>query len=186
MSDSNKRTGRKRSSRDVWPLWMWFAVPTLVIVIVAALWWAVFSPSEPLRQVPTPTPTSRAISGPATPGPTLSTTLGAPTVTPTVVFLPTLAAPTPTAGQPLTPTVEVTPAPTFSIGDKVVVAGTGNAGLNVRAGAGTGHPRIKTLPDGAVLEIIGGPKDADGYTWYQVRDETGTTGWAVNTYMKAR
>ncbi len=186
MTDSSKRTGRGRSSRDVWPVWMWIAVPVLVVVIVAALWWAVFSPSEPLRKAPTPTPTSRAIAEPATKVPTVSETAALLTITPTLAFLPTLALPTPTASQPLTPTVEATLAPTFSIGDKVVVAGTGNAGLNVRAGAGTGHPRIKTLPDGAVLEIIGGPKDADGYTWYQVRDESGATGWAVNTYMKAR
>ena len=67
----------------------------------------------------------------------------------------------------------------------MVVANTGGSGLNVRSGAGTGHARVKTLPDGTALEIIGGPQEADGHTWYQVRDDVGTTtGWVIVGYIR--
>ena len=71
-------------------------------------------------------------------------------------------------------------------GDKVVVTGTEGDGLRMRIGAGTGFDRVKTVDEAAVLEIIGGPKDADGTTWYQVRDASGATGWVSGTYLQAQ
>ena len=181
--DPNKKPSRSRSSQDVWPKWMWVAAPVLIVFIVAGLWWAVLSPLEPGR--PTPTPTSRLAEPAATP--TEASLPEVPPPPPTVAFLPTLPLPTPTEAAIAAPTEAPTAAiPTLAIGAKVVVQGTGASGLNVRTGAGTSHARVKTLPDGAVLEIIGGPKEADGYTWYQVRDEAGSTGWAVVNYMKAQ
>lgn len=183
--DPNKKPSRSRSSQDVWPKWMWVAAPVLIVFIVAGLWWAVFSPLESGERTPTPTPTSRLAEPAVTPTEASLPELLPPT--PTLALLPTLPLPTPTEAAPVAPTVApTTAAPTLAIGAKVVVQGTGASGLNVRTGAGTGHARVKTLPDGAVLEIIGGPKEADGYTWYQVRDEAGSTGWAVVDYMKAQ
>jgi hypothetical protein len=185
--DPKKKPSRSRSSQDVWPKWMWVAAPVLIVFIVAGLWWAVFSPMEPGGRTATPTPTSRLVTDPITKTPTEASPPGVLPPTPTLALLPTLPLPTPTTAAPAAPTVApTTAAPTFSIGAKAVVQGTGASGLNVRAGAGTGHARVKTLPDGAVLEIIGGPKEADGYTWYQVRDEVGATGWAVVSYMRAQ
>ena len=71
----------------------------------------------------------------------------------------------------------------LAVGDTVIVSGTGGAGLNMRAGAGTGHAKVKTLREGAEVEIIGGPEDANGYTWWQVRDGDGATGWVVEDYL---
>ncbi len=186
--DSSNKPGRSRSSQEVWPKWMWVAAPVLVVFVVAGLWWAIFSPAEPGRPTPSATPTARVIEPPTKAATTLPT-LNPATPAATVALLPTLPKPTPTLGAAITTTVAANPnppAPVLAIGSKAVVAATSMSGLNVRSGAGTGYPRVKTLPDGAVLEIIGGPKEAEGFTWYQVRDQTGTTGWAAANYMKAQ
>lgn len=184
--DSSNKPGRSRSSQEVWPKWMWVAAPVLVVFVVAGLWWAIFSPVGPALPTPAPTPTARVIE-PPTKAPTTLPTLNPATPAATVALLPTLPKPTPTAGAAVTITVAANPvAPALAIGSKAVVAATGMSGLNVRSGAGTGFPKSKTLPDGAVLEIIGGPKEADGFTWYQVRDQAGATGWAAANYMKVQ
>jgi hypothetical protein len=162
---------------------MWIAAPVLIVFIVAGLWWALFSDVDPFGKVPPPTPTTRVIAPAPTKTATVAPTLGLMVPTPTIVLLPSLPALAP-AGT-VVPTLAATAAPTtLAIGTRVVVADTGASGLNVRDGAGTARARLMTLADGAVLEIVAGPKDADGYTWYQVRDASGTTGWAVGTYMK--
>jgi uncharacterized protein YgiM (DUF1202 family) len=87
---------------------------------------------------------------------------------------------------------DVTPTPaegelaagSFAEGDKVLVTGTEGAGLRMRVGAGTGYDRVKTVDEGTVLEVVGGPKEADNLTWYQVRDGSGATGWVAGEYIK--
>lgn len=185
--DSSRRTPGRGSSADLWPKWMWVAVPVLVVVVVAGLWWAIFSPTEP-KITPTPSPTPRILRPPATQAPTLYATL-APEETPLIEATPTRPAIivytfTPTPQAVTTPTAQGTEAPTgLTIGAKAKVTGTGGSGLNMRAGAGTGHARIKTLPEGTIVEIIGGPKDANNYTWWQVKDESGVTGWVVSKFL---
>jgi hypothetical protein len=173
------------SSQDLWPKWMWIAVPVLVIVVVAALWWALLSPPKSSPPAPTATPTVRIIQTQPTQGPTVQGTL-APTqqLLPTVQTLPTLPTFTPTiVAAAATPTGEPTAAPAVSLSVGATASVNAGAGLNMRSGAGTGNPRIKTLPKDSIVEIIGGPKDANDYTWWQVRDETGTTGWVVEEYL---
>ena len=41
-------------------------------------------------------------------------------------------------------------------------------GLRLRTGATTGASIMTTLDAGDALQVIGGPRDADGYTWFQV------------------
>jgi hypothetical protein len=185
--DPSRRTPGRGTSTDLWPKWMWVAVPVLVVVVVAGLWWAIFSPGEP-KVTPTPSPTPRVLRPPATQAPTLQATL-APGETPPaaeatatrpVVIVYTF---TPTAQAVTTPTEAPTVSTGLAIGAKARVTGTGGSGLNMRAGAGTGHARVKTLPEGAIVEIIGGPKDANNYTWWQVKDESGTTGWVVSKFL---
>jgi hypothetical protein len=163
---------------------MWIAVPVLVVVVVAGLWWAIFSPSEAAIASPTPTPTMRIIREQPTPAPTLQGTLPPlePTATRPVLPLPTFT-PAPAAVATPTSVTQVETAAPISIGSQTKVVGTGGAGLNVRSGAGTGNARIKTLPDGTVVEVIGGPKEADGFTWWQIRDQAGVTGWVVAKFL---
>jgi len=182
--DSGTRPTRS-GGQDLWPKWMWIAVPVLVIVVVAGLWWAIFSDSGPATPTATPTPTMKAIYSPPTQMPPVQKTL---VLTPTeTVALPTLIIPTftPTVEGVTTPTAEASTgdASGLGVGVKAKVTGTGGSGLNMRAGAGTGHARVKTLGDNTVVEIIGGPKEANGFTWWQVRDETGTTGWVASKYL---
>ena len=53
----------------------------------------------------------------------------------------------------------------------------------MRSGAGTGHPVVKMLPEDKVVEIIGGPQESTGYTWWQIRDDVGTSGWAADEFL---
>jgi len=187
--DSGKRTsGRSTSNQDLWPKWMWIAVPVLVVVVVAGLWWAIFSPSGRETPKTTPVPTVQLTRVQPTQRPTELGTLApvqAP-VTPTQQILATLPTFTPTQQVVSTPTGAPTMAPVgLAVGAQVQVSNTGGTGLNMRAGAGTNQARIKTLAENTKLEIIGGPKEANGFTWWQVRDEAGTTGWVVDRYIKA-
>lgn len=60
-------------------------------------------------------------------------------------------------------------------------------GLNVRARVGTGadNPIIFSLAPGTAVEIIGGPSEADGFTWWQVRGPTGD-GWCAGEFLELR
>ena len=71
----------------------------------------------------------------------------------------------------------------FSIGATVVVTGTGKDRLALRSDPGPHYSRIKLIKDGSTLTIIDGPVDADGFTWWKVRTQEGTDGWAVSDYL---
>jgi hypothetical protein len=44
--------------------------------------------------------------------------------------------------------------------------------------------RVKTLPDGAELEVIGADREIDGRTWRNVRDPSdGVSGWAAADFL---
>lgn len=88
------------------------------------------------------------------------------------------------ATETATAVVEQQLEPEFAIASKVVVTGTENLGLNIRSGTSSQFSRIKTEPEGTVLEIIGGPKEDNGFTWYQVRDDAGVTGWTIANYLR--
>lgn len=56
-------------------------------------------------------------------------------------------------------------------------------GMNLRSGAGTGFGVIGSLAAGSTGTVIGGPVNANGYRWWQVRTSGGTTGWAASNWM---
>jgi len=88
--------------------------------------------------------------------------------------------PPPTGGGTTTP--PPTPgAPRFAIGDTAVVTGTGN-GLNVRSQPGTTAEKVTTLPDGAVVTILGGPVEANGLTWWNIQAGT-ASGWSAQDFL---
>jgi hypothetical protein len=43
--------------------------------------------------------------------------------------------------------------------------------------------KIGALRDGTVLTVIGGPVEADGYTWIQVIDPRRRLGWIPDRYL---
>ncbi|MGI6367264.1 MAG: SH3 domain-containing protein [Anaerolineae bacterium] len=196
MPVRNDRTGGTRSVQEAWPRWMYVAVPALVVFVVVGLWWALFSP--PAEQTAQATVTATRPVGvieQPTQGPTEQATLDAFAPTATTV-LPTLPPTTPGAGEGA-PQVDLaatetavaqqaeanTPRTPLAINDRAAVCCTDMAGLRLRAEAGTEHPVVKLLEEGKIVEIIGGPKEASGFTWWQVQDEVGTSGWAAEDFM---
>jgi hypothetical protein len=39
------------------------------------------------------------------------------------------------------------------------------------------------LETGSGATIVSGPASADGYTWYEVETDDGTTGWVAGEYL---
>jgi uncharacterized protein YgiM (DUF1202 family) len=56
--------------------------------------------------------------------------------------------------------------------------------LNLRSGAGLNCPIIAVMPQGATVQVLNGPTQADGYTWYKV-SYNGQTGYAAGDYLQA-
>ncbi len=184
-ADPHYRPGGDKGGQS-WPRWMIVVVPLLVVVVVAGLWWALIAPEESETVAPTATPSLVAEMLPQASPTAAMGEQGA--VLPTEPTPDALAeiepSPTPAELVNETPEPEEQGNNLYIEGDTVEVFGTEGSGLRMRMGAGTGYDRIKTLDDGAVLEIVGGPKEGDGYVWYQVRDQTGTTGWVVDSYIQ--
>ena len=66
-------------------------------------------------------------------------------------------------------------------GGLAVVNTTEGTQLNVRSGAGTDYLIVAKLGEGAEVSITDGPITADGFTWWQIRTESGIAGWVVES-----
>jgi len=64
---------------------------------------------------------------------------------------------------------------TMKIGDKVELT----ADTNLRVGSGTSYNIKTVVPKGSVGEIIGGPRNADSYEWWDIRF-LNDQGWMAN------
>lgn len=84
-------------------------------------------------------------------------------------------APTPIPAPVVTPEP---PAP-----DRVKVSFANGSGVNLRARAGERGQRLKTVPEGTILEVVGGEETADGIAWRNVRDTSGATGWMASKFL---
>jgi hypothetical protein len=72
------------------------------------------------------------------------------------------------------------------IGSSVVVIETG-VGLNLRSEPVVDPNNILELvQDGVVLEVVGGPQEAEGFIWWQVSTPDGIEGWAVEDFLQAQ
>jgi hypothetical protein len=89
------------------------------------------------------------------------------------------AAETAPAPQP-TPIAQATPAPA---GESARVANTNGRGVNLRAAAGERTARIKVVPEGTRLELLGPEQLADGIVWRNVREPGGATGWVSVSFI---
>jgi len=102
-----------------------------------------------------------------------------PTATPTVFVRPTFT-PVPTPTSTPTPTPTPIPPPTeIAVGGNVQIVD----GVNFRIEPTTSGQLIRALAGGVVLEVVGGPQDADGFTWWQLKDVDGSIGWAAAQYL---
>lgn len=95
---------------------------------------------------------------------------------------------TPTPFVP-TPTPEPTPTPLpapdrLLVGGYAQVSGTGKDTLRLRSDPGLRTTTLKTVPEGTQLLILDGPRDADGITWWRLRDPSDSAeGWAAQLYL---
>jgi uncharacterized hydrophobic protein (TIGR00271 family) len=134
---------------------------------------------------PTPTPTPLpGATATLPPSPTLTTT-STPTDTPLPTETPSPTAtdtstPTPTPSPTLTSTPTPTPTPTPTLAE---VGGTGGQGVWMYRQPGLQGGKIGALRDGTVLTVVGGPVEADGYTWIEVIDPKGRLGWIPDRYL---
>jgi hypothetical protein len=73
----------------------------------------------------------------------------------------------------------------IGVGSRVRVVGTGAAGLSLRAAAGTQHERLDVAAEGESFIVAAGPVQADGYSWWLLRDEANPQreGWGVADYL---
>ncbi len=87
---------------------------------------------------------------------------------------------------PILPTVAFVPTPVpITVGAGVEVSGVGNQELNIRNLPGlTGSQILFRAPEGSAFDVIGGPQEADGFSWWKVRDrQFQVEGWAVANYL---
>lgn len=114
--------------------------------------------------------------------------VGVDTVMLEVIYAPT-ETPNPPTPFPVTPTVTPdVPPPTsgISIDGYVQVSGTGGDGLRVRQGPGLDYEALFVGLESEVFNVINGPHEADGYSWWHLSapyDET-IRGWAVSNYLE--
>ena len=121
-----------------------------------------------------PTPTFKLEE---TPDPTETP---APTVAPTPISTPN---PTPEPTPPPTSPPTPEPSPAVSMVGKEVF--TTEDDLRVRAGPSTSQAIVKTQSRNVLGVVTDGPVAADGYIWWKIDYEDGTTGWSAQDWLKA-
>jgi uncharacterized protein YgiM (DUF1202 family) len=82
-------------------------------------------------------------------------------------------------GEEASPPPPPTPG-AFRVGDSVSVA---TDRLNLRSAASIASSIVAVMPSGTVGSVIGGPRDSDGYTWYQLQTRLGT-GWSAGAFLE--
>ena len=100
----------------------------------------------------------------------------------------TMMPPPPTATPRVTTPVPPTPTPTvpteIAVGGYVKVVGAEAGGMSYRSGPGLNYARLAIVKDGTILEVLEGPEEADGYTWWRLQDEDGFIGWVADDWLE--
>ena len=68
----------------------------------------------------------------------------------------------------------------FSAGDRVQTTDI----LHVRGAPGTSSPEIDTMIKGAVGTVVEGPVSKEGYNWWNICYDLGTTGWSAENWLE--
>jgi hypothetical protein len=162
-----------RRRRVILPPWALLAILVALVILVCAslvlIIRAIRGGGE--EELPTPLPTvTAAAPAPATATVTLLTPTSAITPTNTVV-LPI------ESQEPTQPPTEIGP------GALVIVEGTVGAGLNLREQPTTYARVVGNAPEGTVLTVLEGPRDADGYVWWRLRAPDGAEGWGAANWL---
>lgn len=98
---------------------------------------------------------------------------------------PTVATAVPTARPTVRPTeppviaAEEPAAPlALAIGGRARVANLSGAPLRARVAPGLSQPIVARIPEGSEVDVLDGPVEADGYTWWQISGAAGS-GWSA-------
>lgn len=166
----------------------WSLVLMLVGVLVMAFIIVMLAMSlggnAPLTE---PAPIVRVVTGEATFA-TLPSGSSAATATPGSRTITGGEAPATMAmsGPELTPVV-FTPTPQrIQVGSQVAVDGVGANKLNVRDNPGSiGTSVLFRADEGTLFEVIDGPSQADGFTWWRIQavNNPSQAGWAASNYL---
>jgi hypothetical protein len=92
----------------------------------------------------------------------------------------------PTFTPPVTATLASEPLSGSGVlqqGSFVEVSGTDEFGLSYRLGPGSDYLRLRIVPEGEVMKVVGGPEQAESHTWWRLQDQYGNIGWASETWL---
>jgi len=108
-----------------------------------------------------------------------------PAIQPTIEVTPIVTLSLPTLTPFPTPSPQPTPTlPTeITVGGYVKVIGAEADQLSYRSGPGMNYARLKLVKDRAILKVLDGPEEADGYIWWRLEDEDGDIGWAAEKWL---
>lgn len=70
----------------------------------------------------------------------------------------------------------------FEIGQTIEVATSGQ-NLNLRSGPGTNYSVVTSLASGTRMTVIGGPKSAGDYIWWEI-EGLGVSGWVAGAFLQ--
>jgi hypothetical protein len=94
------------------------------------------------------------------------------------------AAPGVLSASPSPSPVAIQPSPSPGpSGPRQRVANTENLGVRLRQSPSTGAPVLRSLAEGAVVEVVGPDTQADGITWRNVREPGGAVGWVSAEFL---
>ena len=101
---------------------------------------------------------------------------------------PTVAAAAEATAPPAVPGVGVAPvaaqaSPSPAAGPRVKVVNTENQGVRFRQRPSTEGQVLRSLPEGAILEVVGPDANADGVAWRNVREPGGAVGWVAAEFV---
>lgn len=187
MRESNQRTRQTRRPRrleevsraEVGLPIVWVMVGAVAGLLVIGLV-ALGVVNIVRKQSITPTPSVLPGLAPTQPVAAATSDIAATPTIPPVVTLP----PTPTS--PPTPTPVPTVPAELTVNTFARVVGTEGAGVSLRAGPGTNNARLDVLFDDTIVPLLDGPREdenAEDFTWWLVRSESGTEGWVVEDFL---
>lgn len=77
-------------------------------------------------------------------------------------------------------------APGLQAGHTAYVTRAGGLPLRLRSGPGLNNSIIDRLPPGTALTLLGGPQEADGHSWWNVRTSNNQTGWVAGENLRTQ
>lgn len=163
---------------DLWDRARAWLLPGLAILTIFLVGAVMTVALQQLRAEP-PVPTAAlptAAGGPATLAPQI-TTAAAPAAPEGGAAA---ATPAPVAASTAAPAGALAPGRTA-----YVRAESGGLNVRARAGMAADNPVLFSLAPGTAVDVVAGPVDADGFTWWQVRGPT-AEGWCAGQYLEVR